>query len=79
MLAIFVLAGLAMEANGMSSRLIELLLRMFGRLRGGLGLITITATAFFSGVSGSKLADIAAVGAVRHFFGGAGGSASRWL
>ena len=48
----------------MSSRLIELLLRMFGRVRGGLGLITITATAFFSGVSGSKLADIAAVGGI---------------
>jgi tripartite ATP-independent transporter DctM subunit len=60
----FVLAGLLMESNGMSSRLIELLLRIFGRVRGGLGLITITATAFFSGVSGSKLADIAAVGGV---------------
>ena len=60
----FVLAGLLMEINGMSSRLIELLLRMFGRVRGGLGLITITATAFFSGVSGSKLADIAAVGGI---------------
>lgn len=60
----FVVAGLLMEANGMSSRLIELLLRVFGRVRGGLGLITITATAFFSGVSGSKLADIAAVGAI---------------
>lgn len=60
----FVLAGLLMESNGMSSRLIELLLRMFGRVRGGLGLITITATAFFSGVSGSKLADIAAVGGI---------------
>jgi TRAP-type C4-dicarboxylate transport system permease small subunit len=31
----FVLAGLLMESNGMSSRLIELLLRVFGRLRGG--------------------------------------------
>ena len=60
----FVLAGLLMEVNGMSSRLIELLLRMFGRVRGGLGLITIMATAFFSGVSGSKLADIAAVGGI---------------
>jgi len=60
----FVLAGLLMEQNGMSARLIELLLRMFGRVRGGLGLITITATAFFSGVSGSKLADIAAVGGI---------------
>ncbi|MBA2962059.1 MULTISPECIES: TRAP transporter large permease subunit [Ramlibacter] len=60
----FVLAGLLMESNGMSSRLIELLLRVFGRVRGGLGLITITATAFFSGVSGSKLADVAAVGGI---------------
>lgn len=60
----FVLAGLLMERNGMSSRLIELLLRIFGRVRGGLGLITIAATAFFSGVSGSKLADIAAVGGI---------------
>ncbi len=60
----FVLAGLLMESNGMSARLIELLLRVFGRVRGGLSLITITATAFFSGVSGSKLADIAAVGGI---------------
>jgi tripartite ATP-independent transporter DctM subunit len=60
----FVLAGLVMEANGMSARLIELLLRMFGRVRGGLNLIMITAVAFFSGVSGSKLADIAAVGGI---------------
>jgi tripartite ATP-independent transporter DctM subunit len=60
----FVLAGLAMEANGMSARLIELLLRLMGRVRGGLNLIMITATAFFSGVSGSKLADIAAVGGI---------------
>lgn len=60
----FVLAGIAMEANGMSSRLIELLLRMMGRLRGGINLITIVATAVFSGISGSKLADIAAVGGI---------------
>jgi tripartite ATP-independent transporter DctM subunit len=60
----FVLAGLLMEANGMSARLIELLLRVLGRVRGGLNLIIITATAFFSGVSGSKLADVAAVGGI---------------
>lgn len=60
----FVLAGLLMESNGMSSRLIELLLRVFGRFRGSMGLITISATAFFSGVSGSKLADVAAVGGI---------------
>jgi tripartite ATP-independent transporter DctM subunit len=60
----FVLAGLVMEVNGMSSRLIELLVRVFGRVRGSMNLIAILATAFFSGVSGSKLADIAAVGGI---------------
>ena len=60
----FLLAGIAMEVNGMSSRLIELLLRMMGRVRGGFNLIMIVAVAFFSGVSGSKLADIAAVGGI---------------
>lgn len=60
----FVLAGITMESNGMSTRLIELLLRMFGRLRGGLNIITIIATMIFSGISGSKLADVAAVGSI---------------
>ena len=60
----FVLAGLIMEGNGMSTRLIELLVRLFGRVRGSMNLISILATAFFSGVSGSKLADIAAVGGI---------------
>jgi tripartite ATP-independent transporter DctM subunit len=60
----FVLAGLVMEVNGMSSRLVELLLRWFGRLRGGLNLIMVIAMAFFSGISGSKLADVAAVGGI---------------
>ena len=60
----FVLAGLTMEANGMSTRLIELLLRLMGRMRGGLNLISIVATALFSGISGSKLADIAAVSGI---------------
>jgi tripartite ATP-independent transporter DctM subunit len=60
----FILAGLAMEANGMSTRLIELLVRLIGRMRGGLNVIMIVATAFFSGISGSKLADIAAVGSI---------------
>lgn len=60
----FVLAGLVMEVNGMSARLIELLVRAVGRMRGGINLIMITAVAFFSGISGSKLADVAAVGGI---------------
>lgn len=58
----FVLAGLVMEINGMSKRLIDLLLLGAGRSRGGLRIVMIVAMALFSGISGSKSADVAAVG-----------------
>ena len=60
----FILVGYLMEANGMSVRLIELLQRMVGRMRGGLNVVMVTAMVLFSGISGSKMADVAAVGSV---------------
>lgn len=60
----FLLAGAAMEINGMSTRLVELIVRGMGRFRGGLNMTTVLSMAFFSGISGSKLADVAAVGGV---------------
>lgn len=60
----FLLAGAAMEVNGMSTRLVELIVRLMGRMRGGLNMTIVFGIAFFSGISGSKLADIAAVGGV---------------
>jgi tripartite ATP-independent transporter DctM subunit len=51
-----------MEINGMSRRLIELLLVGIGRFRSGLRIVMIVAMALFSGISGSKSADVAAVG-----------------
>ena len=60
----FILVGYLMEANGMSVRLIELLQRAVGRLRGGLNVVMVTSMVLFSGISGSKMADVAAVGSV---------------
>jgi len=60
----FILVGYLMEANGMSVRLIELLQRLVGRMRGGLNVVMVAAMVLFSGISGSKMADVAAVGAV---------------
>jgi tripartite ATP-independent transporter DctM subunit len=60
----FILVGYLMEANGMSVRLIELLQHLVGRMRGGLNVVMVTAMVLFSGISGSKMADVAAVGAV---------------
>lgn len=60
----FILVGYLMEANGMSVRLIALLQRMVGRLRGGLNVVMVMSMVLFSGISGSKMADVAAVGSV---------------
>jgi tripartite ATP-independent transporter DctM subunit len=60
----FILVGYLMEANGMSVRLIALLQRLIGNMRGGLNVVMVAAMVLFSGISGSKMADVAAVGSV---------------
>jgi tripartite ATP-independent transporter DctM subunit len=60
----FILVGYLMEANGMSVRLIALLERLVGRARGGLNVVMVLSMVVFSGISGSKMADVAAVGSV---------------
>ncbi|MBS0540216.1 MAG: TRAP transporter large permease, partial [Proteobacteria bacterium] len=59
-----ILVGYLMEANGMSVRLIALLQRLIGNMRGGLNVVMVAAMVLFSGISGSKMADVAAVGSV---------------
>src|SRR6204780_226511 len=62
----FVLAGAIMAEGGMARRLGSFanVLRGFMRLRGGLSVVNIVATTFLSGISGSAVADISAVGSV---------------
>jgi tripartite ATP-independent transporter DctM subunit len=60
----FILVGYLMEANGMSVRIISLLERLVGRIRGGLNVVMVLSMVVFSGISGSKMADVAAVGSV---------------
>jgi tripartite ATP-independent transporter DctM subunit len=60
----FILVGYLMEAGGMSMRLIELLHRAVGGMRGGLNVVMVISMVLFSGISGSKTADVAAVGSV---------------
>ncbi len=60
----FILVGYLMEANGMSVRIIELLERLVGRVKGGLNVVMVLSMVVFSGISGSKMADVAAVGSV---------------
>lgn len=63
-LPFFILAGFVMEAGGISRRLIMFVASLVGFLRGGLMQVTVVSMYIVSGISGSKAADVAAVGLV---------------
>jgi tripartite ATP-independent transporter DctM subunit len=59
---LFILAGELMEHSGISERLVRLAHVLVGWLRGGLGMTVVVAEIFFSGISGSTVADTSALG-----------------
>lgn len=58
----FVMAGYIMTEGGLSERLIHFVVSLVGRVRGGLYHVIIVVTYIVSGLSGSKVADVTAVG-----------------
>jgi tripartite ATP-independent transporter DctM subunit len=63
-LPFFILAGFVMESGGISRRLVLFVAALVGRLTGGLLQVVIVSMYIVSGISGSKAADVAAVGLV---------------
>ena len=61
---LFILAGAIMNASGISRRLIALTSALIGWVRGGLSMVTIGTSLFFAEISGSAVADVAALGSV---------------
>jgi C4-dicarboxylate transporter DctM subunit len=61
---LFVLAGMLMETGGISRRIVELSNALVGHIRGGMGMVVMVATIFFSDISGSSAADTAAIGSI---------------
>ncbi|MFC3550548.1 TRAP transporter large permease [Lysobacter cavernae] len=59
---LFIFAGELMLRGGISDRLIALAASLVGRMRGGLGQVSVLSSLFFGGVSGSAIADVSAVG-----------------
>ena len=57
----FVFLGLLIEVTGMARRLIAFLAAMLGHIRGGLSYVLVGAMYLVSGISGSKVADMAAI------------------
>ncbi len=63
-LPLFILMGQVMNSSGITARLIDMSMLLLGRLRGGLGLVNISASMIFGGISGSATSDTASIGAV---------------
>jgi TRAP-type transport system large permease protein len=61
---LFILAGDIMNKTGITKQLVALALRLVGHFRGGLAHANIVAEVFFSGITGSAVADAAALGSV---------------
>lgn len=60
----FFLAGELMNRGGVTRRIIDFASACVGHVRGGLGHVNVVSSIFFSGISGSAVADTAAVGSV---------------
>ena len=60
----FILAGNLMNTGGITKRLIGLALAVFGFIRGGLALASVSAGIVFSDLTGSAQANAAAIGSV---------------
>jgi tripartite ATP-independent transporter DctM subunit len=61
---LFMLTGTLMSASGMANRLAAFATSIFGGVRGGLGIADVGASVIFADISGSAVADTAAIGSI---------------
>lgn len=60
----FLLAGELMNAGGLSKRIVDLAVTLFGHIKGGLGYVAIGTSVVLASLSGSAIADTAAIAAL---------------
>ena len=61
---LFILAGAIMNTSGISRRLIAFASALVGFIKGGLSMINVATSMFFAEISGSAVADVAALGSI---------------
>jgi C4-dicarboxylate transporter DctM subunit len=61
---LFIFAGAIMNTGGISKRLIAFASALIGFVRGGLAMVAIATSMFFAEMSGSAVADVAALGSI---------------
>ena len=60
----FMLAGEIMNTGGLSKRIVDVALALVGHIKGGLGYVAVVAACILSALSGSAVADAAALSAL---------------
>ena len=61
-LPFFIFAGELMTRGGIAARLLEFAGAAVGHIRGGLGIVNVSSSLAFGGISGSAVADVSALG-----------------
>jgi len=63
-LPLFIFMGQLMNASGITRRLIDYCMLLVGHFRGGLGLVNVSSSMLFGGISGSSASDTASIGSI---------------
>ncbi|WP_147820210.1 TRAP transporter large permease [Salidesulfovibrio onnuriiensis] len=61
---LFIMAGGVMDKGGIGDRLVDVVDTIAGRVRGGLGIVTVVTCAIFGAVSGSSSATVSCIGSI---------------
>ncbi len=61
---LFIMAGSLMDSGGIGKKLVESVEKLVGRIKGGLGIVTIVSCAVFGAISGSSSATLSCIGSI---------------
>ena len=61
---LFILAGSVMDKGGIGKKLIDTVERFVGKIKGGLGVVTVVSCAIFGAISGSSSATLSCIGSI---------------
>ncbi len=61
---LFIFVGVLMNYTRLSQKIVDFTMALVGHLRGGLAIVNVVTSMFFAGISGTSMADTAAVGGV---------------
>lgn len=61
---LFIFVGILMNYTNLSQKIVDFCMALVGHLKGGLAMVNVVTSMFFAGISGTSMADTAAVGGV---------------